>query len=533
GGVQRGEGETQLRIELPAARKPGSSEVVLQLNPSLATVMLDALPYLVEYPYGCLEQTTSRLLPGVVTARTLKLLGHDLEALGRRARELAANRPADPLQAYGAGPYSFPAGPLGRTPDPERRPDLNHLRAHSLVPRFSSSTLSRIVAEGLERITRYQNSTGGWGWWPAERDDPFMTAYVLYGLETAREAGTPVPTRTLDLARVYLSDWLSKDPDLDQVAYISRVLAMGPNYLHSQVLRDGAQRAFARRDRLSVYGQALLATAFHLLKQREPAEILLRNLENNLRVDPVHGLTFWEPRNRYFYHALWHQNQTETNAAILEAFVRIQPDSEHLPRLARWLVQSRHGHHWRTTRETAMAVYALAEYLGATGELTPEYTVTVALGDRIRRSYRVTAENALFFEGRFVVPDELLGTGAQTLTITKEGPGALYYTAFTRYFSLEEPIRAAGHELTITRRYFRLVRDTTPLSPTPRRDPDAPNPYLLRDYERLASREDWLPGYYPSGEVRYRRVPLQPSESLESGTLLEVVLEVDSPYDQT
>ncbi|MBM3457703.1 MAG: hypothetical protein FJX77_04130, partial [Armatimonadetes bacterium] len=126
-GVVRAEGETELKIELPSARKPGNSEVVVQLSPSMATVMLDALPYLVEYPYGCIEQTVSRFVPAVVTARTLKDLGYDLEALGARAEQLRRRPPADPSREYGASPYSFPAGPLGRTPRADRRRDLQLL----------------------------------------------------------------------------------------------------------------------------------------------------------------------------------------------------------------------------------------------------------------------------------------------------------------------------------------------------------------------------------------------------------------------
>ena len=43
--------------------------------PSMATTMLDALPYLIDYPYGCTEQTMSRFLPAVITAKTLRDLG--------------------------------------------------------------------------------------------------------------------------------------------------------------------------------------------------------------------------------------------------------------------------------------------------------------------------------------------------------------------------------------------------------------------------------------------------------------------------
>ena len=40
--------------------------------------MVDALPYLVSYPYGCTEQTLSRFLPTVLTQKVLLDMNLDL-----------------------------------------------------------------------------------------------------------------------------------------------------------------------------------------------------------------------------------------------------------------------------------------------------------------------------------------------------------------------------------------------------------------------------------------------------------------------
>ena len=54
------------KLDLPKAREADSTSLVVQVTPSLAVTMLDALPYLIDYPYGCTEQTMSRLVPVVV-----------------------------------------------------------------------------------------------------------------------------------------------------------------------------------------------------------------------------------------------------------------------------------------------------------------------------------------------------------------------------------------------------------------------------------------------------------------------------------
>ena len=50
----------------------------MRFAPSLVGAMLDALPYCLDYPYGCTEQTMSRFLPAVLTLKTLRNMGIDL-----------------------------------------------------------------------------------------------------------------------------------------------------------------------------------------------------------------------------------------------------------------------------------------------------------------------------------------------------------------------------------------------------------------------------------------------------------------------
>jgi uncharacterized protein YfaS (alpha-2-macroglobulin family) len=179
-----------------------------------------------------------------------------------------------------------------------------------------------------------------------------------------------------------------------------------------------------------------------------------------------------------------------------------------------------------------MAVYALAEYAKTTKELAPDYTLTVDLGNRIRRIYTVNRDNALFFDNEFVVPDALLKTGSQTLTLTKRGRGACYYGAFTRYFSLEEPIAATGNEISVKRRYFRLLPNTA--SGQPAYKPlsfDRPNPFLTGQYELLEQGGEYSQAQSSEEGARYQRVALKDGDVVTSGDMLDVELQLESKND--
>lgn len=97
---------TALTVTLPPHQET-DRQMIVQVTPSLAVTMLDALPYLIDYPYGCTEQTMSRFLPAAITARTLAGLGLSPEAIAGGdffIREIkaaaveneAASQPADP-----------------------------------------------------------------------------------------------------------------------------------------------------------------------------------------------------------------------------------------------------------------------------------------------------------------------------------------------------------------------------------------------------------------------------------------------------
>src|SRR5205823_10186460 len=83
-------GERTLTVELPREIDSEQTRLEVTLSPSLAGVMIDALPYLAGYPYGCVEQTMSRFYPSVLVRDTLKKMGTDLEAIGKQRRQMNA-----------------------------------------------------------------------------------------------------------------------------------------------------------------------------------------------------------------------------------------------------------------------------------------------------------------------------------------------------------------------------------------------------------------------------------------------------------
>jgi uncharacterized protein YfaS (alpha-2-macroglobulin family) len=184
--------------------------------------MMDALPYLAEYPYGCVEQTLSRFVPAAIAAKTARDLGL----------------------------------PKSRVP----------------------ANLDDMVGAGLKRLYGFQHSDGGWGWWQTDSTNRWMSAYVVYGLSLGRSAGLPVDSGVLERGRSYLTHHLGAALDNPE-EHTWMVFALAST---GGAPKAALNKAFERRSRLSKRGRALLALA--LIAAKDPrARIAVENLDDILK----------------------------------------------------------------------------------------------------------------------------------------------------------------------------------------------------------------------------------------------------------
>lgn len=407
-------------LMLPTERKPEATRLTLTLNASLAGTLLEALPYLAEFPYGCIEQTTSRFVPALLTARTLKKLGIKPEDLGA-----------------------------------QKNLDVATLNLRKRNPVYDPEALEQMVAEGIKRISSMQNPDGGWGWWSGFSSDVQMSTYVFDALSLAREADYPLDAAMLSRAEGYLLTQFKTGQALNQQAYLAFVLSAGKKIQASEL-----ETLFKRRDQLSHSGKALLAQAYQRLGQADRARLILQNLKSFVKVDADEDVASWKTPDQGWWY--WYQDRVETQALILRAFVAISPQDPVVPQLVRWLVYNRQSNRWNSTRDTAQVIYALSGWMAQNKELESHYTLAIKLNGHLLKTVEVTPANSLSFDNRIELADNALQTGENTLIIEKKGTGTLYYSLALDYFSREAKITASGNRLQAERSYFRVSKTLNP-----------------------------------------------------------------------
>ena len=126
-----------------------------------------------------------------------------------------------------------------------------------------TNKIAEKVQRGLDRLYAYQHDDGGWGWWKDDKTDAFMTAYVVDGLQIAKQSGYAVDDERINRARAKLKEMLDanrdgedKEIDLETRAYMIYAMSVSGG-------ADGVQLndLYNRRNELQPYGRALLALA--------------------------------------------------------------------------------------------------------------------------------------------------------------------------------------------------------------------------------------------------------------------------------
>ena len=445
--------EALVRLDLPRERR--ATDLVVQVAPSLAVTMLDALPYLIEYPYGCTEQTMSRFLPAAIVAQTLREMG---------------------------------------------------------LPARDEKKLADVTKKSMARLYDFQHADGGWGWWKEGSSDVFMTAYVVWGFAIARDAGLPVDEARVQRAWQWLDENLSEGKgDWNTDAWMLHAMSAW-TAKPSANGRKAFDDVWENRERLTSYSRALLALTAHRFGDAQRAAVLVRNLENGAKIDRtpdqsvlIRGgsstaetmATVHWGSDRFWWH--WWDGPVETTAFVLQALVTIDPKHKYVEPAMNWLVKNRRGAQWSNTRDTAIAVLALNDYLRASGETLGDVSYEVSVNGRVIATKTLTAKDAIAAPSRFSVDPLILADTQQEIRIRRTGGRAdapLYFSAEARFVSLEDPVKAAGNELFVRREYFRL----------------APKPTLLKG-------------------VVYDRVPLGDRDSIKSGERVEVVVTIETKND--
>jgi len=269
-------------------------------------------------------------------------------------------------------------------------------------------------------------------------------------------------------------------------------------------------REFLYRDRLhlSVYGQAMYGLALYKQKQTERVSMILRNIEQYLVQDEENQTAYLNlPNGGYWWY--WYGSEYEAHAYYLKLLSRTNPKDEKTSRLVKYLLNNRkHATYWNSTRDTALCIEALADYFRASGEDKPDMTIEIYLDGKKYKQVKIDAENLFTFDNKLVIFGDAVETGRHKVEIKKTGIGPVYFNAYLNYFTLEDFITRAGLEVKVNRKYYKLIKVDKMIK-------------AAGSYGQALNQK----------VEKYERKELANFDTLKSGDLIEIELEIDSKND--
>ncbi|HTR64617.1 MAG TPA: alpha-2-macroglobulin family protein, partial [Terriglobales bacterium] len=395
GAISEASAQRETEIDFPVASDATSHGIDIELSPSITGAIFGSLEYLTSFPYGCTEQTMSGFLPDVVVADAL--------------RELKLKSAVDPAK------------------------------------------LKAQVTAGLQRLYDFQHEDGGWGWWKEDDSMIFMTAYVVAGLSQAKTAGYDVAPDPINNGKKFLHQALRDHPNMiaDIRAYVVYSLALAgdrdPKDLNS---------VWDKKDKLSAEGVAFAGLTMQLDNDNHAGEAaqMLRGMAKT-----EGDATFW-PSSFDSLMEIEVEDSAEATAYAVKLLSDVSPADPMLPRAVLWLVRHRdEGYYWYSTKQTAMVVYGVVDYLKTSKELDANFNAEVVVNGKSVLSRRFTPQDA----ANAPVTLHLDGTAiaaANKLEVRKNGSGRLYWSTRGSYFSTDKKLYRTGtYSLNIARDYYKLT----------------------------------------------------------------------------
>jgi alpha-2-macroglobulin len=435
-----------------------NEQLVVTIDGQLFYSVLSALPYLVNYPYECTEQTLNRFISTGILASMYK----DYPAIERMAKKFSNRKTR--LERWDAEDPNRKMA-LEETPW-LREAQGGRKSAHPLINVLDPKITRAQRDASLAKLKKAQTSSGGFPWFPGGPPSPYMTLYILYGFSKGVEFGVDVPKPMVQRAWSYLKrhyidhsvqECMRHNGCWEFITFLNYVISNYPDATWTNAVFSDIDRrrmldySFKHWKKHSPYLKGYLALTLKRMDREKDGRLVWESVMDSAKTKQDQG-TFWAPEDRGW---LWYNDTIETHAFAIRTVMELTPESEKLDGLVLWIFLNKKLNHWKSTRATAEVIYSLASYLKKTAQLGVKEEALVTVGD-LKKTFVFNPDEYTGKKNQIVIPGpEIDPKKSSTVVVEKETKGYMFASA-TWHFSTEKmPAEARGDFLSVTRKYFK------------------------------------------------------------------------------
>ena len=341
-------------------------KLTLEFTSNPAWYAIQSLPYLMEYEHECSEQLFSRYYANALAQNIanktpkIKAIFDSWRANGKLKSQLSSNQELKSVL-------------LEETPWVlESQTEEEQQKNIALL--FDLHRVASEQKEALDKLAERQLSSGGWSWFGGKRANWYITQYIVEGMGHLKVLGIDKDANgMLPKAIKYIDQQIIQEYNTLIASIEDGHRKLEDDNLNSMIIHYIYARSFFTQQMESkaqtahhyyleqakkywttkgIYEKGMIALALHRLG--ESSKDIVASIKEHAIESDEFG-TYFKYSNGYH----WNELPVETHALMIEVFETIAHDKKMVEELKIWLLKQRQTTHWKTTKATSSAIYAL------------------------------------------------------------------------------------------------------------------------------------------------------------------------------
>ena len=324
---------------------------------------LQSLPYLMNYPHDCAEQTFSKYYANVIAEKILTSNPRIASLLEKWKNNKI---PESKLKLN----EELKSIVLAETPwlmDAESDDHKNQ----RLAIFMDLNTLHENNEKAIEKVEKLLLPSGGFAWFSGGSENTSISQHILSGLghlnklfpSDSLKYNNIISKGIPNLDRLFVQHYSSKTkilrPSTSNLHYLYTRSFFMENYPLSKKCDSLArvQIDYCKDNWLSfsLYEKGLLALIMNRFNEKDFAKKIITSFKETSSSNEEIGM-YWIANNNGYG---WYESNISTQALLIEAFAEIDNDRKTLDAMKVWLIKNKQASSWSTTKTTCEAVYAL------------------------------------------------------------------------------------------------------------------------------------------------------------------------------
>lgn len=441
--------------------------LTLEMSSQPVWYAVQALPYMMEYPYECAEQLFSRYYANSL-ASYIANENPKIKTIFDKWKN------TDALLSNLEKNQELKAVLLEETPwVRDAQNETEQKKRIALL--FDLAKMSDEQQRAFDKLIQMQTPNGGFTWFPGMPDNRYITQHIVAGFgHLAKLNVIDIKNKSkidevLEKAVAYLDARLTEDLenikkyDKDYLKtnhlYYTNIHALYARSFFDYKIKKQNEEAynyFIKQEKdfwlnQDLYSKAMISLTLQRNKEKQTADKIIVSLKQNAINSEELGMYWKANENAGWY---WYQAPVETQALLIEAFHEVANDNKSVDEMKVWLLKQKQTTSWKSTKATAEACYALllqGKDWTKSNKLVEVKMNKVAI-DPIKLNAMVEPGTGYYkvkWSGENIKPE------MAKIELKKTDKGPAYGAVYWQYFEDLDKITGATTALQLTKKLFK------------------------------------------------------------------------------